>query len=607
MPSAGQARVIPGTDRGNWCPKIAALLCGALLPAIASASALDDPGSASIRGGSRTADVDWTRSSFSVRYGEPFAPDDRYFPRGTPSPGWPGQWYLVNSQTPGRDARVQAAWSAGWTGAGVTIGIVDDGLQITHPDLAPNYSAAASWDFGSDSADPSGTAADWHGTSVAGVAAARGGNGIGVTGAAPLASLAGLRIDFANQTDAMFVDATLFKSSGADTSIAIKNHSYGVALPYMPNQAQAAALTTSAAAGTIHVFAAGNERVRTTNDQSDIRFYYNGDANKKQTQASPDVITVAAFGSDGTWSNYSNYGANVFVTAPSSSSKGVGGATGVTTTDRVGTDGYNTSLDSFPDSDYASVFGGTSSAAPLVAGVLALAKEAQPALDGRFAKHLLVRTSDVVDPTDATIFGGGDGATPGSAWKTNAAGHAFNMNYGFGLIDASELVAEAQAYAGVTPLETLATGSLNVAQTVSDLAGVTQTAQIAAATRPLEEVLVTLDISHAYPHDLEAYLTSPSNTVSRLMLSSLIDTAYDNLAWTFTTNAFWGESAKGTWSLQVIDTYPAEDDGTWNSWSMTLRTGELVAVPEPAGLLLAAAAAGLFPLLCRGSTLTRRS
>jgi subtilisin-like proprotein convertase family protein len=158
----------------------------------------------------------------------------------------------------------------------------------------------------------------------------------------------------------------------------------------------------------------------------------------------------------------------------------------------------------------------------------------------------------------------------------------------------------------VTPLETLATGSLNVAQTINDLAGVTRTAEIAAATRPLEEVLVTLDISHAYPHDLEAYLTSPSNTVSRLMLSSLIDTAYENLAWTFTTNAFWGESANGIWSLRVIDTYPELDDGTWNSWSMTLRTGELVAVPEPGSLILVAAAAGLWPLVRRGSV-TRRS
>jgi hypothetical protein len=90
------------------------------------------------------------------------------------------------------------------------------------------------------------------------------------------------------------------------------------------------------------------------------------------------------------------------------------------------------------------------------------------------------------------------------------------------------------------------------------------------------------------------------------MLSSLIDTAYENLAWTFTTNAFWGESANGIWSLRVIDTYPELDDGTWNSWSMTLRTGELVAVPEPGSLILVAAAAGLWPLVRRGSV-TRRS
>lgn len=522
--------------------------------------------------------------SAAVGYATPFIPNDPYFARNTPVAPWPGQWHLANEVTPGLDARVTGAWNAGWTGAGVAIGIIDDGVQMNHPDLVSNLSAALSFNFGSASPDPGPSyATDSHGTSVAGVAAARGGNGIGVTGAAPFATLASLRQDFAgNGTSQQFADATLYLSSGTNTSIAIKNHSYGIPAPFIMNAGVAlevAAASTSAAAGTIHVWSAGNSRGTAAQD-----------ANKGAYQANPDVITVAAMGSDGTWSHYSSFGSNVFVTAPSSSSKGVSGATGITTTDQVGTIGYNSAEtgDTFPDNAYTSRFGGTSSSAPLVAGVLALAKEAQPALDGRFAKHLLARTSVVVDPDDATGAGGGDGSTPGSAWQTNAAGYQFNMNYGFGMVDATALIEEAMQYVGTTPLEMFSTGTLAVNQPVTNLTGVVQTYAVAGLSLPLEEVLVWLDVTHAYRGDLDAFLLSPGGTVSRLMASSGADSAA-NLNWTFTTNAFWGESANGTWSLLVRDVFPTEDDGTWNSWEMTLRTGTLVAVPEPATWVLAGA------------------
>src|SRR5262249_50390010 len=126
-----------------------------------------------------------------------FTPNDPYFRKDNPAPGWPGQWHLYNQFTPGLDARVMGAWNRDITGKGVVIGIVDDSLETTQPDLAPNYVAADSWDFSQNDPDPNPVwSDDMHGTSVAGVAAARGGNGIGVTGAAPLAGLAGLRCDF---------------------------------------------------------------------------------------------------------------------------------------------------------------------------------------------------------------------------------------------------------------------------------------------------------------------------------------------------------------------------------------------------------------------------
>lgn len=384
-----------------------------------------------------------------------FTPDDPYYALHGGGTGHSGQWHLSNAMTPGLDSAVEGAWNRDITGQGVIVGVVDDSFETTHPDLAPNYLAAYSWDFGQNDAvpDPVNTT-DRHGVSVAGVIAARGGNGIGVTGAAPYANLAGLRIDFPNQRRAMFVDATRYFSVGATNFIKIKNHSYGYRSPYILDTAESAAASESAAAGTIHCFAAGNSRGAIAQD-----------TNKMDMSNNPDIISVAALGSNGKYASYSSFGACVFVTAPSSSS----GYFGITTTDRTGTLGYN----GFSDPDYTSGFGGTSSATPLVAGVLALVKEVQPALNVRFAKHLLARNSDVVDSDDTT-------ASSDGGWRTNAAGLKFNQNYGFGKINADRLTQAAALYTGVTALATENTGTVTVATALPDnnMDGVSRTFSI---------------------------------------------------------------------------------------------------------------------------------
>ncbi len=478
-----------------------------------------------------------------------FTPDDPYFHKNTPSSGWPGQWHLVNEYTAGRDARVQGAWSRDLTGSGVIIGMVDDSLETAHPDLSPNYVSADSWDFGQNDGDPSPVhTTDMHGVSTSGVAAARGGNGIGLTGAAPYAGLAGLRIDFVNQTTQMFVDATLYHSSGTNTNIKVKNHSYGVAEPYIASSAEVDALATSTAAGTIHCYAAGNETA---------------DANTRDLQKSPNAITVSAMGSDGKYASYTNFGACVAVAAPSSSS----GYFGVTTTDRTGTGGYNGS-DSFPDTSYTSVFGGTSSATPVVAGVMALGKQAQPALNTRFAKHVLALTSDVVDAGDSTQQSGG-------GWVTNAAGYHFNANYGFGLIDADQFTSVAAQYGGVSSLTTQDSGRFIVNAAVPDnsTTGISRTFTLSSTT-PLEEVLVYVKASHTRRGDLEGWLTSPSGTVGRVFMRNANDTGA-SINWTFTCNQFWGENPAGTWTLNVRDV-SSINTGTWNEFRVTARMGYLV-------------------------------
>ncbi len=493
-----------------------------------------------------------------------FVPNDPYFVYNH-SPGQPGQWHLINTGNiggKGIDVRVQTPWLSDWTGSGVVIGIVDDSLQHTHPDLASNYSAVDSYDFGEGDGDPSPVLwDDTHGTSVAGVAAARGGNGIGVTGAAPLAKLAGLRFSPSLATNATLAAATEFRSSGATTTIKIKNHSYSSRETYVAVADQLTALANSSAFGTIHCHSAGNKRGEIS-----------ADSVKKGIQNSPHSITVAALAPRGDFSDYSNYGGCVFVTAPSNGYTHPSPSINtewITTTDVVGSGGYG----GIPDDAYTRNFGGTSSSTPTVAGVLALLKQMVPTLNTRFAKHLLVRCSEKVDLDDST-------PTSDGGWKTNGAGFTFNQNYGFGMINAQSLISNAPAWKGVSALTQSTKSTTNVAQPIPDSPGIGSLGAAVSrsfsitSTTPLEEVLVTLSLAHSRRGDLEARLTSPSGTISRLMHRDLFDTSNEPINWTFTSNAFWGENPAGTWVLAVQDAYPGAT-GTWNSYSVLFRQGTL--------------------------------
>ncbi len=112
------------------------------------------------------------------------------------------QWHLLNTgQTvpadtlpvAGNDLNVDGLFRNGIRGQGVTIAIVDDGLQIAHPDLAANVAAVAGKNFtnGSNNPTPTNPDVDNHGTMVGGIAGAVGANNLGVRGVAPAATLKG--------------------------------------------------------------------------------------------------------------------------------------------------------------------------------------------------------------------------------------------------------------------------------------------------------------------------------------------------------------------------------------------------------------------------------
>ena len=584
----------------------------------------------------------------AIATAQSFTPNDPFFTPGTSagaSDNYFGQWYLrnqmpINAGNAGVDVNVIGAWQRGLTGAGVTIGVVDTGFEGDHPDVAENFRNEFSWSFELSVAQNQAmllrgapvTASDNHGTSVAGIAGARGGNGIGITGAAPMAGLASLNllssavysldpswsarhmaaILFQGQTNAAGeIDPYASVNWGSFANgapVRVKTHSYSNRGSFTSTVSTDAwldaALAESAAHGVIHLFSAGNQR-----GALGVQ-----DANRNSYGFTPNFIRVAALGSDGQAAKYSSFGANVFVTAPSGAQR-AGTLFGMATTDRQTFDrGYNgiakpAEMLQCVNGDYTTQFSGTSASTPLVAGIMALGVQANSNLDVRMAKHILARTSRQVDANDGS-------------WVTNAAGLNFSNNHGFGLIDADAFTFMAANVTSMSERQTLTSSPMQVNQAFTDITRSLTTTYTAGFTNPmpLEEIAVSFSFAgfqadrNAYAigigavfGDLACWMISPSGTRNQLFYDdrNLIGTAGEtdrttnrsNLDWTYITNAHWGETVNGLWTIELVNGSLGSLStlgGSLSSFSMDFYTGTFAAVPAPsAAALLGCAIFGL--------------
>lgn len=489
------------------------------------------------------------------------------------------QWHLKNtgqgSGKVGVDANVVDVWDTG-KGSGIQIAVVDDGVDFAHPDLSPNRAASGHYDWNDDDTDPAPGAAvdseDFHGTSVAGVAAARGNNGIGVSGAAPLASLVGFRLISGPSTDADEADAM----GRLNTDIAIKNNSWGpsddpTTLGTIGTLMQAslgtAATTGRGGKGVILTWAAGNGRE--DQDQSNKDAY----ANNRH------VLAVAAMTNTGLQSSYSESGANVVVAAPSD-----GGTRGIVTTDVSGTKGYNDGRTSGEpkDNNYTNTFGGTSSATPLVSGVVALMLEANPALSYRDVKEIFLRTSVKELPTSTDWIRQTGG-------RPDLAPIEHHHGFGGGRVDAEAAVAMVQGWTSLPALAAVQSVSSTVNTAVPDGTGEVSRDFVFGSSPRLrvETVEVTVNIAHQFRGDLEIELVSPKGVRSRLVSASAFDDGYDPDTetsgqgfepWTFSSVRHWGEGSTGTWKVVVKDKARI-DTGTWRTATVRIY-GTAETVPD---------------------------
>lgn len=213
-----------------------------------------------------------------------------------------------------------------------------------------------------------------------------------------------------------------------------------------------------------------------------------------------------------------------------------------------------------------SAHGGTSAAAPLVAGVIALALQARPDLTWRDMQHIAVHSAVMINPDDPD-------------WQKTQAGRHFNHKFGYGLIDAFQFVEEAKRHKLVKPQAWMTGANVTIPRDESLLSegGVKSTFTITeqmvkdANLESVEHVTVRVWITHERRGDCNIELTSPHGTRSVLARPRRYDDATTGFpGWGFMTLKHWDESPIGDWYMEVFDKAHPQKTGNFWAWSMTL-------------------------------------
>jgi len=551
----------------------------------------------------------------------------------------------------GEDINVVGAYAQGVTGEGVIAVVVDSAVEIRHEDLEPNIIPNGSLnlkDGASDRTDPSPISISGdHGTSVAGLIAAKGWNGLGGHGVSPDTSLIGMNyLGGGNVPQTEFLIHG-FPGSGIAISdnVGVFNRSYGLGWPthFSYSELDEAIesypnLMLRDGKGAVTMKSSGNSF---GDDGTEGSLCADNGANGlgltcynaafEPSQGHPYYLSVASVNTDGKHTSYSAAGANIFVSAPSGEYgrwapamvttdqmtclSGYSGFTGGTIAAWAGAYGEDFAKSQFPfnypghedntNCNYTSTFNGTSSAAPNASGVVSLILSANPSLTWRDVRHVLASTSTQNDPENeaVTLEVGEADFVAHQGWVENAAGFKFNNLYGFGRVNAGDAVAMAKSYnanlGAQVVTDWIGAGSaieeeaLTATIPDNDAMGLSYTVEVTEEL-DLEAMQFKFDISNAdmwygfndgtqttAGMDLAIEVTSPSGTKS-VILSSKQALTYPAYSFetgdqptyilkdgVFLSNAFYGESSKGEWTIRLIDTSAesfSTSDGGAGGW-----------------------------------------
>jgi subtilisin family serine protease len=297
-----------------------------------------------------------------------YIPDD---PEFTKLWGLHNTGQVVNGMTGSADADIDAAeaWDIARGHPDVIMAVIDTGMDMNHPDLAPNLLpiGAEDWDF-ADVGDRIPDDADGHGTHVAGTTAAVD-NATGLIGVAPKCRIMPLRVNLNAGMNQNRADAINYVAAQA---VANPGRRYVINCSWRMNGDHAGvhnAIINAVNKNVVVVFAAGNSNV-------DI-----GGATPQYPAIYPEVISVVATDQQDRRATFSNFGAAADVSAP----------------------GVNI-FSSIPNDTFG-FLAGTSMASPHVAGLAGLIWSHNRTLTNHQVRTIIETTGDNIDALNPTFVG----------------------------------------------------------------------------------------------------------------------------------------------------------------------------------------------------------
>lgn len=459
----------------------------------------------------------------------------------------PEQWYVRNTgQTTGPagfDSKVYEVWEKGYTGKGVVLSVLDDGMDHTHPELKDNYDPKASTDLNGRDSDPFPNDSDpynAHGTKCSGTIAAKANNNLCGTGIAYDSNIGAIRMLDGKATDSLEADAFSFNPHHIDIyscSWGPKDNgkTFGRPGKYGRLALEASATLGRNGYGSIFVWATGNGGM--AGDDCNADGYVNS------------IYTISI-------GSVNEHGVSTYYGEKCASTMAVTYCSGL---HKYGfTDNRANVITTYLHHHCTKHFVGTSSAAPLAAAIFALALQSNPKLTWRDMQHLVFETAQLTSPLDR-------------GWKTNGVGRRYNEKFGFGVLNALKLVEKALKWKtvgkqhvchfpvriknrdipseGVLKIKIKTDGCQSCLQKDKDANGTCKN-----SVKRLEHVVVTVTLKYRYRGDLSIELYSPNNTLSNLLHRRSKDDSKNGLKnWSFMTVYNWGENPRGTWVLKFID------------------------------------------------------
>ncbi|XP_023673181.2 furin [Paramormyrops kingsleyae] len=455
-------------------------------------------------------------------------------------PEFAQQWYLFNTNH--QDLNAKSAWEQGYTGRGVVVTILDDGIEKNHPDLMQNYDPDASYDVNDGDPDPQPRYTQLndnrHGTRCAGEVAAVANNGICGVGVAYNARIGGVRMLDGEVTDVVEAQSLSLNPQ----HIHIYSASWGpeddgktVDGPAkLAREAFLRGVTEGRGGlGSIFVWASGNGG--RDKDSCNCDGYTN----------SIYTLSISSSTQSGNVPWYSEACSSTLATTYSSGN--------LNEKQIVTTDLRQKCTESHT---------GTSASAPLAAGIIALALEANKNLTWRDMQHLVVRTSR---PAHLTT----------DDWRVNAVGRWVSHSYGYGLLDAGAVVTLARNWTNVGPQLMCVLSLLPEPRNIGSHLLVTGSVDACAGRSnfmsSLEHVQARLTLTYSRRGNLAIHLISPGGTRSTLLASRPHDYSSEGFNdWAFMTTHSWDEDPRGEWTLEIENVAGDSDYGTLSQFTLVL-------------------------------------